>query len=155
MAMRRAVAAAITRVGTTQRWSDVVIHNGTLYAVEVPATEDADIHQQTREVLGSLQRLLEANGSGVDKILMANIYLKDIADIAAFNEQWDAWIPAGTAPVRACVQARLAHEGLKVCCTHALTNARTHTDRLSVTRKHSTDIDTYTDTDTCTSARTS
>ena len=98
---------AITRIGTTQRWSDVVIHNGTLYVVEVPVSEEADIHQQTREVLTSLQRLLETNGSGVDKILMANIYLKDIADIAAFNEQWDAWIPAGTAPVRACVQARL------------------------------------------------
>ncbi|WP_348685981.1 RidA family protein [Aeromonas bestiarum] len=104
----------ITRVGTTQRWSDVVIHNGTLYVVEVPVSEEADIHQQTCEVLTSLQRLLEANGSGVDKILMANIYLKDIADIAAFNELWDAWIPAGTAPVRACVQARLAHEGYKV-----------------------------------------
>ncbi|MNS83965.1 Endoribonuclease L-PSP [compost metagenome] len=45
---------------------------------------------------------------------MANIYLKDIGDIAAFNAQWDAWIPTGTAPVRACVQARLAHEGYKV-----------------------------------------
>ncbi|WP_323877872.1 RidA family protein [Aeromonas caviae] len=104
----------ITRIGTTQRWSDVVIHNGTLYVVEVPATETADIHQQTREVLESLRRLLEANGSGVDRILMANIYLKDIEDIAAFNAQWDAWIPAGTAPVRACVQARLAHEGYRV-----------------------------------------
>ena len=104
----------ITRIGTTQSWSDVVIHNGTLYVVEVPATETADIHQQTREVLESLQRLLEANGSGVDRILMANIYLKDIEDIAAFNAQWDAWIPAGTAPVRACVQARLAHEGYRV-----------------------------------------
>ena len=105
---------SITRIGTTQRWSDVVIHNGTLYVVEVPATETADIHQQTREVLESLQRLLEANGSGVDRILMANIYLKDIEDIAAFNALWDAWIPAGTAPVRACVQARLAHEGYRV-----------------------------------------
>ena len=104
----------ITRIGTTQRWSDIVIHNGTLYVVEVPVSEEADIHQQTREVLTSLQRLLEANGSDIDKILMANIYLKDIGDIAAFNEQWDAWIPASTAPVRACVQARLAHEGYKV-----------------------------------------
>ena len=106
--------ATITRIGTTQRWSDIVIHNGTLYVVEVPATETADIHQQTREVLASLQRLLETNGSGVDKILMANIYLKDITDIAAFNAQWDAWLPTGTAPVRACLQARLAHEGYKV-----------------------------------------
>ncbi len=112
--MQEESMTAITRIGTTQRWSDVVIHNGTLYVVEVPATDEADIHQQTREVLTSLQRLLEANGSGVDKILMANIYLKDIGDIAAFNAQWDAWLPAGTAPVRACVQARLAHEDYKV-----------------------------------------
>ena len=54
----------ITRIGTTARWSDVVIHNGTLYVVEVPATDEADIHQQTREVLTSLQRLLEANEIG-------------------------------------------------------------------------------------------
>ena len=106
--------ATITRIGTTQRWSDVVIHNGTLYVVEVPVSDAADIQQQTREVLASLQRQLEANGSGVDKILMANIYLKEIGDIATFNELWDAWIPAGTAPVRACVQARLAHEDYKV-----------------------------------------
>ncbi|MGL5030709.1 MAG: RidA family protein [Aeromonas sp.] len=106
--------ATITRIGTTQRWSDVIIYNGTLYVVEAPITETADIHQQTREVLSSLQHLLTANGSGLDKILMANIYLKDINDIAAFNEQWDNWIPAGTAPVRACVQARLAQDGYKV-----------------------------------------
>ncbi|MGK4476594.1 RidA family protein [Aeromonas molluscorum] len=104
----------ITRIGTTARWSDVVIHNGTLYVVEVPASVEADIHTQTREVLASLKQLLEANGSGVDKILMANIYLKDIGDIAAFNEQWDAWIPAGTAPVRACVQVELANPGYRV-----------------------------------------
>ncbi|MGL5293282.1 MAG: RidA family protein, partial [Aeromonas sp.] len=27
--------ATITRIGTTQRWSDVIIYNGTLYVVEV------------------------------------------------------------------------------------------------------------------------
>lgn len=111
---KKAGMGGIVRIGTTQRWSDVVIHNGTLYVVEVPATVDTDIHQQTREVLTSLQNLLETNGSGVDRILMANIFLKDIGDIAAFNEQWDTWIPSGSAPVRACVQASLAHSGYKV-----------------------------------------
>jgi enamine deaminase RidA (YjgF/YER057c/UK114 family) len=109
------MSGGIKRIGTTrQRWSDVVIHNGTLYVVEVPITEEADIHHQTQEVLGSLKDLLESNGSGVDKILMVNIFLKDIKDIDAFNEQWDKWIPAGTAPVRACVQACLAHPSYKV-----------------------------------------
>ncbi|MFM5465017.1 RidA family protein [Aeromonas simiae] len=104
----------ITRIGTTARWSDLVIHNGTLYVVEVPATLEADLQTQTREVLESLTRLLETHGSGVDKILMATIYLKEIGDIAAFNELWDAWLPAGSAPVRCCVQARLAHDDFKV-----------------------------------------
>jgi enamine deaminase RidA (YjgF/YER057c/UK114 family) len=104
----------ITRIGTTARWSDVVIHNDTLYVVEVPSSLDADIHQQTHEVLSSLQQLLIAHGSGVNRILMATIYLKHMDDIAAFNSQWDAWLPAGSAPVRACVQANLAHTGYRV-----------------------------------------
>lgn len=104
----------ITRIGTTARWSDVVIHNGTLYVVEVPATLEADLVTQTGEVLASLQRQLEAHGSGVDKILMATIYLKDIGAIATFNAQWDAWLPVGYAPVRACVQAQLAHSDYQV-----------------------------------------
>lgn len=104
----------ITRIGTTTRWSDVVIHNGTLYVVEVPASLDADLQTQTREVLTSLTELLETHGSGIDKILMATIYLKEIGDIAAFNTLWDAWLPAGSAPVRCCVQAKLAHDDYKV-----------------------------------------
>lgn len=105
---------AITRIGTTPRWSDVVIHNHTLYVVEVPSQLDADISAQSREVLANLQTLLERHGSGVDKILMANIYLKDIADIDAFNAIWDNWLAPGCAPVRACVQARLADDSYKV-----------------------------------------
>jgi enamine deaminase RidA (YjgF/YER057c/UK114 family) len=35
-------------------------------------------------------------------------------EYAAMNEVWDAWIPEGTAPVRACVEARLANPGYRV-----------------------------------------
>ena len=31
-----------------------------------------------------------------------------MADYAAMNEVWDAWVPAGDLPARATVQARLA-----------------------------------------------
>ncbi|MCE2782504.1 Rid family hydrolase [Limnohabitans sp.] len=43
------------------------------------------------------------------RILRTQIYLKDIADIAAMNEVWDAWVVAGSAPPRATVQAALAN----------------------------------------------
>ena len=54
------------------------------------------------------QRLAEA-GSDKTRILRTQIYLKDISDIAAMNEVWDAWVVSGSAPPRATVQAALAN----------------------------------------------
>lgn len=104
----------IHRTGTTQRWSDSVRHAGTVYLVEVPSVVDADITAQSLDMLNSVERQLEQAGSGKDLLLMATIYLADIRHIDAFNAVWDNWIPAGTAPVRACVEARLANPGYKV-----------------------------------------
>jgi len=36
------------------------------------------------------------------------IFLADMADFAAMNEVWDAWVPQGDLPARATVQAKLA-----------------------------------------------
>ena len=33
---------------------------------------------------------------------------------AAMNEVWDAWVPEGYAPARACVAAKMAREALLV-----------------------------------------
>lgn len=104
----------ITRTGTTARWSDTVRHNGTVYVVEVPSSLAADITTQSRELLGSLAQSLVAAGSSQSHLLMATIYLADIREIDAFNAVWDQWLPAGTAPVRACIQARLANPGYRV-----------------------------------------
>jgi enamine deaminase RidA (YjgF/YER057c/UK114 family) len=30
------------------------------------------------------------------------------------NDVWDAWVAPGSAPARACVEAKLAHPSLKV-----------------------------------------
>ena len=48
-------------------------------------------------------------------ILSATIYLRDIAnDFAPMNEVWNAWVPDGQAPARACVQAHMARAALRV-----------------------------------------
>lgn len=104
----------IHRIGTTQRWSDSVSHAGTVYLVEVPSMQDADITAQSFDMLNSAERQLEQAGSGKDLLLMATIYLADIRHIDAFNAVWDSWIPDGSAPVRACVEAKLANPGYKV-----------------------------------------
>jgi enamine deaminase RidA (YjgF/YER057c/UK114 family) len=104
----------IERHGTGTRWSDMVVHAGTLYVVEVPATAEADLATQTREVLASLEDSLRQAGSSKSRLLMVTIYLDDIRGLDDFNAIWDGWVPPGTAPVRACVQARLGKPGYKV-----------------------------------------
>ncbi len=99
----------IERHGTTRRYSDMVAHGGTVYLVEVPQTLTADITGQTREMLASVEKLLAQAGSDKSRLLQATIYLRDMADYAAMNAVWDEWVPEGAAPVRACVEARLAN----------------------------------------------
>ena len=45
---------------------------------------------------------------------MCQIFLADLADFAAMNEVWEAWLPAGQAPPRATVQAQLAKPQWKI-----------------------------------------
>ncbi len=94
----------IQRHGTTARYSDIVVHNGLAWIVEVPSSDAPDAATQTREILASLDGLLARAGSARDRVLMATIYLVDLADYDAMNAVWDAWLPGGSAPSRACVQ---------------------------------------------------
>ncbi len=67
-----------------------------------------DIKGQTAEVLAEIDAALEIHGTDKTRLLQAQIWLKHIADRAAMNEIWSAWLPEGGAPVRACVEATLA-----------------------------------------------
>lgn len=105
----------IQRHGTTPRYSDIVIHNGTAYIVEVPVSENADAAVQTQEILASLDTLLERAGSDKSRILTATLYVTDMADYDTINSVWDAWLPPGSAPSRACVQVvALARPGWRI-----------------------------------------
>jgi enamine deaminase RidA (YjgF/YER057c/UK114 family) len=100
----------IQRFHVAARYSEAAVFNGVVYlAGMVPECEATDIRSQTADVLRQIEhRLLEA-GSDKTRILRTQIYLKDITDIAAMNEVWDAWVVAGSAPPRATVQAALAN----------------------------------------------
>lgn len=109
------MSSDITRHGMATRYSEAAVFNGVVYlAGMVPERGDTDILGQTEDVLAQVaQRLAEA-GSDKSRILRAQIYLSDIADIAAMNAVWDAWVVPGTAPPRATVQAALADPGWKI-----------------------------------------
>ena len=55
----------------------------------VPGTKEFagdDIGSQTRQALSNLKAVLEAAGSGLDKVLKTTVFLKDMDDFAAMNE---------------------------------------------------------------------
>ncbi len=103
----------IDRIGVTQRWCDAAIFNGIVFLAGHVAekTEGRSLGEQTTEVLALLEETLEAAGSDKSRILSVQIFLTDIAKIAEMNEVWDAWVPKGTAPARATVEAKLASPG--------------------------------------------
>lgn len=105
----------IQRFDVGARLSEMAIHNGTVYlAGQVPDSEDLDIAGQTRETLASIDALLARAGSDKSRILMAQIFLTDMADFAGMNAVWEAWVVQGQTPPRATVQAALANPKFRV-----------------------------------------
>lgn len=105
----------IKRMHVGPRLSEAAVHNGVVYlAGQIAEDTTQNIDGQTREVLGHVDRLLAEAGSDRSRILMCQIYLADIKDIAAMNAIWDAWVPAGHTPPRATVQALLARPELLI-----------------------------------------
>ena len=106
---------AIARMETTDRMSKIVIHQDTVYLCgQVADNSDAPIGPQTENMLAKVERLLQQAGSGKEHMLSATIYLRDMKDFAGMNAVWDQWVPQGHAPVRACVEARMARPDLLV-----------------------------------------
>ena len=100
-------------VGT--RLSEMAVHNGMCYlAGQVAADATQDISGQTRQVLDAIDALLKRAGTDKSRLLMCQIFLADLADFAAMNAVWEAWLSAGNAPPRATVQAKLAKPEWKV-----------------------------------------
>ncbi len=100
----------IKRIDTNARLSHLVIHDGVAYlSGQVATTTAADIRAQTLEVLAKLDRLLALANTDKAHILSASVWLTDMAHFDAFNARWEDWVPAGTAPARACVQSQLAN----------------------------------------------
>jgi enamine deaminase RidA (YjgF/YER057c/UK114 family) len=107
----------VQRFHVGPRLSEIAVHNGTVYlAGQVPDDATQDIRGQTAQVLAMIDRLLAEAGSSKARILMAQIFLADMADFPGMNEAWDAWVGdvPGQAPPRATVQAKLARPDWRI-----------------------------------------
>ena len=107
--------STIARLHPAKRYSEASVHNGTVYLTgQVADDATQDIAGQTAQVLAAIDRLLADAGSDKTKILMAQIFLADMADYDGMNAAWDAWIDRSAMPVRATVEARLAGDQYRV-----------------------------------------
>ena len=73
---------------------------------------EGDVQVQTRAVLERIALSLKECNSSMARVLRATIWLSDLADFAAFNEEYAKHFPEGL-PSRSCVQAVL-YKGAKV-----------------------------------------
>ena len=105
----------IQRFDVGPRISEMAVHNGVAYlAGQVAADATLDAKGQTADVLAQIDALLARAGTDKSRILMAQIFLADLADFPAMNAAWDAWVAPGDTPPRATVEAKLAKPEWKV-----------------------------------------
>lgn len=71
-----------------------------------------DIVAQTRLVLERIAATLAECNARMDQVVRATVWLADLADFAAFNQEYARHF-AGALPARSCVQADL-YQGAKV-----------------------------------------
>lgn len=71
-----------------------------------------DIKTQTRRVLQNLAAVLEAAGSSMDRVVKTTVFLKDMNDFGAMNEEYTSFFKE-LPPARSTVQvARLPRDAL-------------------------------------------
>jgi len=103
----------ILRQNTNARMSQIVTHNGTVYLAGQIGEGDT-VTAQTEDCLSRVDALLQDAGSSREHMLQAVIWLADMADFAEMNAVWDAWVPEGHAPARACGEAKLARADRRI-----------------------------------------
>jgi len=107
----------IYRFQTSKRMSQAVVAPAgrTVYlAGQVATDRTANTGQQAEEVLAKIDALLAQCGTSKAHLLSAQVWLADIKDFDEMNAKWDAWVPDGHAPARACVQSHMAKPDIRV-----------------------------------------
>ena len=101
-------------------YSQAIVANGMVYCsgqIPVdPATNTIHaetIEEQTRQAITNLKNVLEAAGSGLDKVVKTTVFISDMNDFAALNAVY-AELFGDSKPVRSCVQAARLPKDVKV-----------------------------------------
>lgn len=91
------------------RMSGAVKANGFVFlSGQVADDTSASVAGQTEQILAKIDSILAEAGTSKEKIVSANIWIADAATFNEMNSVWDAWVPQGHTPARACVESKLA-----------------------------------------------
>jgi 2-iminobutanoate/2-iminopropanoate deaminase len=71
------------------------------------------IGEQTEQVFANLRAILEAAGSGLDRVVKTTVYLADLGDFAGMNEVYARHV-GDVPPARATVEVAALPSGAKV-----------------------------------------
>ncbi|HEX9544389.1 MAG TPA: RidA family protein [Pyrinomonadaceae bacterium] len=92
-------------------YSQAIKSNGFVFASgQIPIDPETGqfvaggIAEQTQQVIKNLSRVLEAAGSGLDRVVKTTVFLADMEEFAAMNEVYGKFFSAAP-PARATVEA--------------------------------------------------
>ena len=69
---------------------------------QYPSDPSADVKAQAKEILGNIKTIVESVDHKLEDVVKVNIYIKDMADLAAVDEVYKEFFPEGT-PARRVV----------------------------------------------------
>jgi 2-iminobutanoate/2-iminopropanoate deaminase len=101
-------------------YAQAIVHNGLVYVSGQLPVDPASgekrlgsIEEQARQALENVAAILEAAGSGLDRVLKTTVYVSDIALWGRVNAVYAAFF-GGHRPARAVVPTRELHYGFQV-----------------------------------------
>ena len=91
-------------------YSHAIVHNGTVFCSGQipldPGTMEmvgSTIEAQTEQVMKNVKAVLEASGSGLDKIIKATVFLDTMTDFTGMNQVYEAALE-GHKPARSAFE---------------------------------------------------
>ena len=101
-------------------YSQAIVHNGVVYvAGQLPIDPKnrekpiGSIEEQTEQTLRNVEAILEAAGSGLDRVLQMTIYISDIELWGGVNVAYSR-VMGSHKPARAVVPVRDLHYGYQI-----------------------------------------
>ena len=105
----------IDRHGPSKFLSKAVVANGMIYLSGItPKDRSGGVSAQTADVLAQIDALLAERGADKSRIVVANIWLREIGTFAEMNAAWMEWVDPDALPARATVEAKLARDDILV-----------------------------------------